>query len=456
MKIHTPTYGRIFLAFFAFLTVFSIFSAESISSELRFNDKKNVGELESAIRLQEQRMKAQERLLREYQVMLEQQRTELDALKHRMDAGTAAQLAPGPAPYDPYRLQPVAMPGLHGGGAPDGQSQARPRVSPAAGQPKSAQPTAATEKTEIEESKPKPRPDVPLIVEKGGVLLHRGQVVVEPSIDFSLVETNRVEVAGFTVLPAILVGNFTVSQVQRETETAALSARIGVTDRIELEARVPYINRDDRETRRPIGSGSDSDETVSLSGYGLGDIEMAGHYQINDGTGRWPYFVGNLRAKSDTGTSPFDVSTDSSGNPTELPTGSGFWSLQPSVTAIMPTDPAVVFANLNYTWNIARDVSGYGEIDPGNSFGGSLGVGFALNEKLSMSMAYDHTYVMETTQNGQDNNSAFHIGRMLFGGSFKFADNASANLNFAVGVTEQAPDIQTELRVPITFQAFGD
>jgi hypothetical protein len=62
--------------------------------------------------------------------------------------------------------------------------------------------------------------------------------------------------------------------------------------------------------------------------------------------------------------------------------------------------------------------------------------------------------VLKTTQNDVDTNSSFHIGRMLFGGSYRLSDLTTINLNFAVGVTEQAPDIQTELRVPITFQPF--
>jgi hypothetical protein len=301
---------------------------------------------------------------------------------------------------------------------------------------------------------PRERPDVPLIVEQGGVLLKKGHIVIEPSVDFSLVETNRAEVAGFTVLPAILIGNFNISQVARETITAALTARAGITNRLEFEVRIPFVYRNDRETRRPIGSGSSADETININGHGLGDVEFAAHYQINDGSGGLPFFVGNLRAKSDTGKSPFDVNTDASGNPTDLPTGNGFWSLQPSVTMILPTDPAVLFGNINYTWNIPRTIGGFGKIDPGDSFGGSLGIGFALNEKLSLSMAYDHSYVLETKQSGSTTNSPLHIGRALFGGSYRVADKASVNLNVGIGVTEQAPDVSTTLRVPITFQPF--
>lgn len=425
----------------------SFIVGHALADELPSYDNK-AAQFERALKEQQERMKAQERLLREYQAALDRQQNELQALKQQIDSTRQTPAAADRVQDVPYRIEPVAMPAVRNTVKAAERRQGT-GVSRAADQAQKG-----TEATSISEDQPKKRPDVPLIAQQGGVLLRQGQVVVEPSLDFALIETNRVEVAGFTVLPAILVGNFNVSQVQRETYTAALTGRAGITDRLELEVRVPYVYRNDRETGRPIGSGSSTDETKKLTGYDLGDIEMAAHYQINNGTGRLPFFVGNIRAKSVTGTSPFDVSTDSSGNPTELPTGSGFWSVQPSITAILPSDPAVIFANLNYTWNISQNISGYGDVDPGDTFGGSIGVGFALNEKLSMSMAYDHTYVMETTQNGVSNNSAFHIGRMLFGGSYKTSDNSSVNLNFAVGVTDQAPDIETEVRMPITFEPF--
>lgn len=444
------SYHRNVLFLLSFVVIQICVIKTALASELRQYDNE-ISQLEQSLTEQNQRMKAQERLLEEYRAALDRQRGDLDALKRQVQE-KAAQESAVSAPHASGipRVQPVSLPGDRGAAAPVQPNGAgRPGATPAASK------SAVAQSTSVQEDKPRERPDVPLIVEKGGVLLRQGEIVIEPALDFSLVETNRVEVAGFTVLPAILIGNFDISQVERETLTAALTGRIGVTDRLELEARIPYVRRDDRETRRPIGTGAADEETVDIDGDGLGDIEFAAHYQFNDGVGRWPFFVGNMRVKSDTGTSPFDVDTDASGNPTELPTGTGFWSLQPSITAIVPTDPAVVFANINYTWNMSRDVDGFGDIDPGDMFGGSLGLGFALNERLSISMAYDHIYVLETTQNGSDNNSAFHVGRMLFGGSYRFADRAAVNLNFAVGVTEQAPDIQTELRVPISFRPFN-
>jgi len=38
-------------------------------------------------------------------------------------------------------------------------------------------------------------------------------------------------------------------------------------------------------------------------------VEVGAHYQINHGQDGWPYFIGNLRYKSNTGKGPFEVPT---------------------------------------------------------------------------------------------------------------------------------------------------
>jgi hypothetical protein len=298
-----------------------------------------------------------------------------------------------------------------------------------------------------------PRPELAAAPEQGGVLLPRGTAVVEPSIEFSLSQVNRVEVAGFTVLPAILIGSFEVSEAERKSVTSAVTLRYGVTDRLEIEGRVPFVYRDDRQTARPIGESSTEAETTSVDGAGLGDVELAAHYQINDGGSGWPYLVGNLRVKSTTGVDPFEVSRDDNGIETELPTGTGFWGIQPSLTAIWPSDPAVFYANLGYTWNLERDVGGqFGEIDPGDVYQVNAGVGLALNERASISLGYDHQVITETIQNGQEvEDGLVHVGRLLLGSSYRFSDRVSLNFQLGVGVTEEAPDMTATVRVPITF-----
>src|SRR3546814_9914853 len=97
------------------------------------------------------------------------------------------------------------------------------------------------------------------------------------------------------------------------SDVCSSDLRWGVTDRLELEAKVPFIYRDDRLTQTVTIQGQDEERTENLDGYGLGDIEIAAHYQLNDGRDDWPFFVGNLRFKTATGTGPFDVDRDSTG-----------------------------------------------------------------------------------------------------------------------------------------------
>jgi hypothetical protein len=245
--------------------------------------------------------------------------------------------------------------------------------------------------------------------------------------------------------------------VDRETFIGTLTLRYGLTNRLETEFKVPYVYRDDDVRTRPIGVSAVEDEVFNADGDGLGDIEFLARYQMNRGLGGWPFFVGNLRVKSRTGEDPFEVNIDAdTGLPTELATGSGFWAVEPSVTALFPSDPAVFFGNVRYIWNIERDVGGgFGDIDPGDGIGFSFGLGFGINERASMSVGYEHTIVGKTEQEGNKiTGSDTAIGNLLIGYSYRLTDATAVNLNLAVGATEDAPDVRLTLRIPFMFGLF--
>lgn len=303
------------------------------------------------------------------------------------------------------------------------------------------------------------KPDVPaVVVDEGGVLLPKGKVVLEPSLQYSRSSALRVNIDGYTIIPAINIGAFELSEVDRDIVTTALTARVGVTNRLEMEAYVPFVWREDSTTARPIGVGTSSNVTSTTDGYGIGDVELAAHYQINDGKNNWPFFIGNMRFKSVTGEGPFDVPTDSAtGIQTEIPTGSGFYSLNPSVTALFPSDPVVFFGNLGYVYNMEHDYGGStGKINPGDSISFGLGMGFSINDRASYSLGYSHSTVFETEQNGQtlSNSDILQVGSMAFGYSYRLTDNISASFNVNAGLTDDAPDVQTTFRVPISFDLF--
>src|SRR5699024_7317572 len=232
---------------------------------------------------------------------------------------------------------------------------------------------------------------------------------------YSYSTSGRVSLLGFTVLPAIVVGLIDVRKINRGSFVGALTARYGLTNRLEFNMKVPYVYGYEHDIMRPYGKGVSSNAVFNASGHGLGDIQLGLRYQFNQGGPNSPYFIGSLQAYLPTGTGPFDVdyavgpkAPSGISLPTELATGSGFFGIQPGIQMIYPSDPVVMFAGLNYLWRIKDDVdqtigrSYIGEVDPGDSVSLNVGMGLALNERSSLSISYKHTYVMETKYAGEE------------------------------------------------------
>lgn len=305
------------------------------------------------------------------------------------------------------------------------------------------------------ENEPATPAQIAALTETRGVLTPKGAWVLEPALQYAQSSSNRVALLGFTILPAITIGVIDIRQVSRDNFFASLAARYGITNRLEVEAKVPYVWGADTTVSRPIGVGAVSDIITNTRGNGVGDVEFALRYQLNEGGGSQPYFVGNLRAKTRTGKGPLEVPIDPASNlPTELATGSGFWGVQPSVTAIFPSDPAVFFGNLSYLWNIKRNVGNFGQVDPGDAFGFNFGLGLALNDKASFSLGYDHSVIGKTKVTSsalQTIATRTHVGSLNLGYSYRLSEKTSVNLSVAAGLTDAAPDVQLTLRFPMSF-----
>ncbi len=307
-------------------------------------------------------------------------------------------------------------------------------------------------------------PDVAAVFEERGLLTPKGRWVVEPSLSYSHSTATTVAIEGFTIIPALAVGLIDITEVQRDTVTAAIAARRGITDRLEVGIKVPYVWREESVRSREVLDGSEMDVVSRSDGHGLGDVEFSIHFQFNRAVTGSPFFIGNLRVKSRTGTSPFDVERRDvmeDGQRVgvvyeEQPTGSGFWAAQPSVTMIYPTEPAVLYWNISYLWNVERDLGGNeGSIDPGNAVGMSLGMGISLNNRTSVSFGYDHNVVNRTRREhdvGLDPVfERVQVGTFLWGLSHRFSARTTLNFSLGMGVTSAAPDMQLGVRLPMRF-----
>lgn len=394
----------------------------------------NLEQLRLELQSQTRALAAQQRMLEEQEQKLAAQKRELSDAMRRMEA-LQAQLVSGTP--QPVSKTPAAT-------APAKAAQAEPSPAQPVGQ-----------RPQLTEVAP---PPVAPIFEQPGVLTQRGKFVLEPSLLYSYSSTYRVSLVGYTVIPAIHIGLIDIRGVNDSSWIGAMTARYGVTNRLEVEAKVPYVYRTEAAVTRPGLVGATQESVFDTSGKGLGDVEVSARYQLNESTGDNPYYIAGLRVKARNGKDPFSVQyeTLSGGQlPSELPTGSGFWAIQPSLSVIYPTDPAVFFGGANVSWNIDRDVGGgRGKVHPGNAVGMNFGMGLALNEKASYSVGYEHTWVGKPSSSVSTlfpAATSTQLSSLLFGYAYRMNNTTSINTSVGAGLTRDTPGVQVMLRVPITF-----
>lgn len=382
-----------------------------------------------------QRIEAGERRLRVLEAQLQEERRKLAAIRQafrrqmRYDDDGLAALAGrgvGELAQAPVTGTPGVAPAAAGG--PVGEAPPQP-----------AQPAAPAR-----------------LFEEPTALTPQGRFVLEPSYQFVHSTDNRVALVGFSVIPAITIGLIDVRRVSRDIHTLALTGRYGVSNRLELEAKVPWVHAGSHTQTRALATPSFTDETFDASGSGLGDIELAGRYQFNAFRGDNAVYIGHLRYKSRTGTGVFEVPIDETGLQTELPTGSGFQGLQAGATFLYPSDPAVFFGGAAYTYNFARDVGhGFGRVRPGSVVDLNAGMGLALNERASFSIGYQHSIVGSMQQRDPEEvarvlarTGRLQLGTMRFGLGYRLTSKTNLNVSLGIGVTDDTPDFELTVRFP--------
>jgi hypothetical protein len=314
-------------------------------------------------------------------------------------------------------------------------------------------------------------PEVAVLGDQGSVITRPGQLTIEPQLEYARADRNRALFRGIEVVESVLVGVFDINESRQDVLTASLMARYGITSRFEVGVRLPFIRRSDTSILAPVAGSTNDDGAATIDssarGSGLGDVELTLRYQLTDARASRPFLIANLQVAAPTGTSPFSVPRDTSGRALEAATGAGFWSVSPSLTAILPTDPAVMFGSLGYTHNFGRDVDTIippvriTNVQPGDAISASAGIGISLNQRTSFNLGYAHSWTFGTetttalleptpTDSGERSRTSrdLQIGRFLFGVTYRVSDRASINWAVEVGATDDATDLRTVLRVP--------
>lgn len=313
---------------------------------------------------------------------------------------------------------------------------------------------------------------------QGSVVTRKGQLTGEVQLDYTRADRSRAVFRGVELVEAVLVGVFDINESRQDILSESFALRYGLTDRLEIGARLPLIYRNDTSVVAPIAGSTQNDAAAtidsSVDGSGIGDLELTARYQLIDGNRGNPYVIANLQGVIPTGSDPFSVARDDLGRPTRATTGAGFYGLSPSLTAILPSDPVVLFGTLGYTFNFGKDVDtrippvNITYVDPGDALSASAGIGISFNQRTTLNLGYAHSWafgtltrtrLLEDSQIWSDMRETtsrdLQIGRLLFGVTYRATERVSVNWSVEVGATEDAADLRTSLRIPLVLLTGG-
>jgi hypothetical protein len=240
------------------------------------------------------------------------------------------------------------------------------------------------------------------LVRQGGSVLPKGSVMVEPEVSYIYSEPDQGR--------------------RRDTWVSAATVRVGLPWDIEANVTVPYVLHD-----RQSGIGRTA---------GLGDINLGLTKPLVAERDYVPDLLVFGNWKSTTGRSDG-----------ALPTGTGANAYQAGLTAVKRQDPLVLFGSLSYTWN-GRS----GQVDYGNSLGGTLGTILAATPDTSVLVDVNLNSSFASRVGGQRIGTSDRLsGVFEVGTATVLGRDLLLNVTAGVGFTPSAPDFQLTVSVPKGF-----
>lgn len=388
-------------------------------------------------------------LVIQQQTRLDNQERELLRQRRQLQAQSEAMQAAHNAvpPMPDAGPPPVAPPqvAMAQAGANPNQSSPQARAT--------APPAPPTQVASAEADRPRSQRQADqLLLDAGGVLLPRWKWQIEPGLDWTHISSDRVNISGYTVFNSIVIGTIRVDDVSRDIGSFSLSGRVGLPRRTQLDLRIPYQYRVDRET---LGVGTaDLRDQITEGGH-LGDIEATASWQPFVAKGIIPATILRLRARFPTGESAFEIPRISTGagGQTKLvrpPSGSGHYVLEPGFTAVWRSDPLVLFLGASRSFPIKREYPVFGTIEPGETTSFFAGLNLAVNERSSLNLSFSNQLTASTRQNGLKLiGTPTNDARLGIGGSFGLTETQSVSVTFQMGLTDQSPAYAISIGVPL-------
>ena len=244
----------------------------------------------------------------------------------------------------------------------------------------------------------------------------------------------------------VLKEAFEVEHNANHSLTNTLVTEYAYKDNLTLNFNVPFVYKYNK-----VGTESEQDVTD------LGDISFGVKYQPFKSGGDWPAPILSTSLILPTSRGVYEINPEK-----ELSTGDGLYKASLGLSFSKPIDPVNAFASFNYTY--AFEESGLHQnrggavlekVDPGDSVGATLGLGYALSYKVSLSLSWSYSYGFETEyhwKGGGTSKSGSSVSSSLnLSTGWHLSPKQSIILGVGVGLTDDNADFSFSFRWPFEY-----
>lgn len=216
-------------------------------------------------------------------------------------------------------------------------------------------------------------------------------------------------------------------------------------DNLTLGSSIPFIYEYDQVGAKGEKSATD-----------FGDVIFYANYQPMKIGGGIPSMIFNTYVSCPMGRSPYEVNPDK-----DLATGTGGYSVTLSVNGSKSIDPVLVYGTLSYKYNLPIDNLNYkmtpytmDKVEPGDTIGFSMGFGFALSYKTSLTIGYSYSYSLKTKRYFKEIESITYptstSSSLSIGTSWRFSGNRRMNVTVSTGLSNSG-NHSVAFAVPMEF-----
>jgi hypothetical protein len=237
------------------------------------------------------------------------------------------------------------------------------------------------------------------------------------------------------------------SNIRTRAGSFSTVARVGLPHQIEVFLDLPLSL-----SKQEAFASEDGITSIEEQDSGIGDVSAGLNFALVRESANWPHILGTLIYSEPTGddvdpTGPLGAVL----GPGAIALNQGRRSATAGVTLVRSSDPAVLFGGFLFTYFDDESVSGV-EIEDGHLFIYRFGMGFAVNDQLTLSGLFSGAFKTQTKLEGERVlGSDVEPMTLRSGLTYAFSRNQYIEPAVTFGLNDDAADAVLNLAYLITF-----